>query len=151
MFAYGIIQLSSNVVSAIALAAIAFSLCSVKQESKMFNECVEDNQESGKNYSDAVSFCNGGRQLSIKEQALGQRHFYVINVFLASNYIECSISLYIHFRKFPIIQNHYFSIRLFFLNQSTFTPKPLGTCSLVSIKSNHLISSSKVILLNLLT
>ena len=61
MFAYGIIQLSSNVVSAIALAAIAFSLCSVKQESKMFNECVEDNQESGKNYSDAVSFCNGGR------------------------------------------------------------------------------------------
>tara|TARA_B100001029_G_C14886369_1_gene352851 strand:- start:78 stop:317 length:240 start_codon:yes stop_codon:yes gene_type:complete len=61
MFAYGIIQLGSNVVSAIALAAIALSLCSVKQESKVFNECVEEMQVSGKSSSDAVSFCNGGK------------------------------------------------------------------------------------------
>ncbi len=60
MFAYGIIQLSSNLVSAIALAAIALSFCSIKQESKVFNECVEDVQASGKNSSNAVRFCNGG-------------------------------------------------------------------------------------------
>ena len=60
MFAYGIIQLGSSVVSAIALAAIALSFCSVKQESKVFNECVEEIQSTGKSSSDAVRFCNGG-------------------------------------------------------------------------------------------
>ena len=61
MFAYGIIQLGSNVVSAVALAAIALSFCSLKQESKMFNECVEEIQATGKSSSDAVRFCNGGK------------------------------------------------------------------------------------------
>ena len=61
MFAYGIIQLSSSVVSALALAAIALSFCSLKQESKLFNECVEEIQSTGKNSSDAVRFCNGGK------------------------------------------------------------------------------------------
>ena len=60
MFAYSIIQLSSSVVSAVALAAIALSFCSVKQESKVFNECVEEVQATGKSSSDAVRFCNGG-------------------------------------------------------------------------------------------
>jgi len=61
MFAYGLIQLGSSVVSAVALAAIAFSLCSVKQESKMFNKCVEEIQATGKISSYAVRFCNGGK------------------------------------------------------------------------------------------
>ena len=61
MFAYGIIQLGSNVVSAVALAAIALSFCSLKQESKVFNECVEEIQATGKSSSDAVRFCNGGK------------------------------------------------------------------------------------------
>ena len=61
MFAYGLIQLSSNVVSAVALTAIAFSLCSVKQKSQVFNECVEEIQANGKNTSDAVRLCNGGK------------------------------------------------------------------------------------------
>ena len=61
MFAYGIIQLGSNVVSAVALAAIALSFCSLKQESKVFNECVEQIQATGKSSSDAVRFCNGGK------------------------------------------------------------------------------------------
>ena len=61
MFAYGIIQLGSSVVSAVALAAIALSLCSVKQESKVFNECVEEIQVNGKSSSEAVRFCNGGK------------------------------------------------------------------------------------------
>ena len=61
MFAYGLIQLGSNVVSAVALVAIAFSLCSVKQDSQVFNECVEEIQASGKSASDAVRFCNGGK------------------------------------------------------------------------------------------
>ena len=42
MFAYGIIQLGSSFISALALAAIALSFCSIKQESKLFNECVEE-------------------------------------------------------------------------------------------------------------
>ena len=60
MFAYGIIQLGSNIISAVALAAIAFSLCNIKQESKVFNECVEEIKATGKSTSNAVSFCNGG-------------------------------------------------------------------------------------------
>ena len=61
MFAYGIIQLGSSVVSAAALVVIALSLCSVKQESKVFNECVEEIQANGQSASDAVRFCNGGK------------------------------------------------------------------------------------------
>ena len=61
MVAYGVIQLSSSVVSALALAAIALSFCSLKQESKVFNECVEEIQATGKSSSDAVRFCNGGK------------------------------------------------------------------------------------------
>ena len=61
MFAYGIIQLGSNVVSAVALAAIALSFCSLKQESNVFNRCVEEVQASGKSSSSAVRFCNGGK------------------------------------------------------------------------------------------
>ena len=60
MFAYGIIQLGSSVVSAVALTVISLSLCSVKQESTVFNNCVEEVQASGKSTSDAVRFCNGG-------------------------------------------------------------------------------------------
>jgi hypothetical protein len=61
MFAYGMIQLGSNTISAVALAAIAFSFCSLKQESKVFNQCVEEIQATGKSSSDAVNFCNGGK------------------------------------------------------------------------------------------
>ena len=61
MFAYGFIQLGSSVISAVALAAIALSLCSVKQESKLFNRCVEEIQATGRDSSDAVRFCNGGK------------------------------------------------------------------------------------------
>ena len=60
MFAYGLIQIGSNLVSAVALAAIALSFCSVKQESKSFNKCVEEIQMLGKTSSDAVRYCNGG-------------------------------------------------------------------------------------------
>ena len=60
MLAYGVVQLGSSVVSAIALAAIAFNFCSLKKEAKVFNECVEEVQNSGKNTSSAVRFCNGG-------------------------------------------------------------------------------------------
>ena len=60
MLAYGMIQLGSSVISAIALAAIALSFCSVKQESKVFNECVEEVKATGQSSSNAVRFCNGG-------------------------------------------------------------------------------------------
>ena len=61
MFAYGIIQLGSSFVSAVALAAIAFGFCSLKKEAKLFNECVEEVQASGQSSSKAVSYCNGGK------------------------------------------------------------------------------------------
>ena len=60
MFAYGIIQLGSSVLSAVALAAIALSFCSLKKEAKLYNDCVEEVQASGKSSSSAVRFCNGG-------------------------------------------------------------------------------------------
>ncbi len=60
MLAYGIIQLGTSVVSALSLAAIALSFCSVKQEAKVFTNCVEEVRENGKSASSAVRFCNGG-------------------------------------------------------------------------------------------
>ena len=60
MLAYGLIQLGSNFVSAFALVAIALGICSIKQESKFFNECVEEIKESGSPTADAVRFCTGG-------------------------------------------------------------------------------------------
>ena len=61
MFAYGIIQLGSRVVSAVALAAIALSFCSLKKEANVMIECIEEVTASGKSASSAVRFCNGGQ------------------------------------------------------------------------------------------
>jgi len=60
MLAYGLIQISATVVSAISLAAIALGLCSIKQESKAFNSCVDEVIAEGKTNAAAVRFCNGG-------------------------------------------------------------------------------------------
>ena len=58
MLTYGVIQLGSSFVSAIALAAIALGFCSIKSQSKIFNECVEEFKVSGANISAAVHYCN---------------------------------------------------------------------------------------------
>jgi hypothetical protein len=60
MLAYGVIQISATVVSAISLAAIALGLCSIKQESKAFNTCVDEVIAEGKTNAAAVRYCNGG-------------------------------------------------------------------------------------------
>ena len=60
MLAYGVIQLGSTVVSAVALAVIAFGFHSVKKEAKYFNECVEEMKATGSYPADSVRFCNGG-------------------------------------------------------------------------------------------
>ena len=60
MFAYGFILIGSSFVSAAALAAIAFGFCSVKKESKLFNNCVAEIIENGGTNSEAVRYCNGG-------------------------------------------------------------------------------------------
>ncbi len=60
MLAYGVIQLGSKFVSAIALAAIAFGFHSVKKEANYFNECVEEMKATGSYAADSVRFCNGG-------------------------------------------------------------------------------------------
>tara|TARA_Y100001968_G_C18950636_1_gene523063 strand:- start:226 stop:465 length:240 start_codon:yes stop_codon:yes gene_type:complete len=61
MFTYGIIQLTSNAISAVAIALIALGFCALKKEANVFNECVEEMQENGKSTSSAVNFCNGGK------------------------------------------------------------------------------------------
>lgn len=61
MVAYGLTQLSATVVSAISLAAVALSICAVKQESKAFNRCVEEVMTEGKSTAQAVRYCNGGQ------------------------------------------------------------------------------------------
>ena len=60
MLAYGTIQLGSSVVTALALVAISFGFCSLKKESKFFNQCVEEIVSTGSGRADAVRFCNGG-------------------------------------------------------------------------------------------
>ena len=60
MFTYGILQLGSSLISAISLALIAFSLCSIKSESRNFNNCVNERIEQSTTISDAVNYCNGG-------------------------------------------------------------------------------------------
>ena len=60
MLAYGVIQLSASVVSAVALVAIAVALCAVKQESTAFNGCVAEVVAAGKSNAAAVHYCNGG-------------------------------------------------------------------------------------------
>ena len=67
MFTYGILQLGSSLISAISLALIAFSLCSLKSESKNFNNCVEEKIEQSFTISDAVNYCNGGNWLNLWE------------------------------------------------------------------------------------
>ena len=60
MLAYGMAQLGTRVVTAISLAVIAFSFCSVKKEAQAFNGCVEGYRQGGGSVSGAVHFCNGG-------------------------------------------------------------------------------------------
>ena len=60
MLAYGVIQLSSKVLSAVALVAIALGFCSLKKESNFFNECVEEIKATGSPTADSVRFCTGG-------------------------------------------------------------------------------------------
>ena len=56
MLAYGVIQLGSTVVSAVALVAITLSFCALKKESNFFNECVEEIKATGSPKADLVSF-----------------------------------------------------------------------------------------------
>ena len=60
MIAYGFIQLGSSFVTAVALVAITFGFCSVKKESKFFNNCVTEIVENGSSNAEAVRYCNGG-------------------------------------------------------------------------------------------
>ena len=60
MLAYGLVQISATVVSAVSLAAIAVGLCAVKQESGLFNGCVETVVAEGRSQAEAVRYCNGG-------------------------------------------------------------------------------------------
>ena len=60
MLAYGVIQLGSKILSAVALVVIAQGFCSLKKESNFFNECVEEMKATGSPTADSVRFCAGG-------------------------------------------------------------------------------------------
>ncbi len=60
MFSYGLIQLGTRVVTAVSLVAIAVGFCSIKKETKLFQQCVEQTIASGRTSSESVHFCNGG-------------------------------------------------------------------------------------------
>ena len=60
MLVYGLIQIISAVVSAVALSSLAIDFYSLKKESKFFNECVEEIKATGSPTADAVRFCTGG-------------------------------------------------------------------------------------------
>ena len=60
MLTYGVIQLGSKIVSAVALVAIALGFCSLIKESNFFNECVEEIKAPGSPTADSVRFCTGG-------------------------------------------------------------------------------------------
>ena len=60
MFTYGILQLGSSLISAVSLAIIAFSFCSLKTESRNFNNCVDEKIEQSSSVSESVNYCNGG-------------------------------------------------------------------------------------------
>ena len=60
MLAYGVIQLGSTVVSAVALVAIALNFFSLKKQSNFFNECVEEIKATDSPTADSVRFCTGG-------------------------------------------------------------------------------------------
>ena len=61
MLAYGVIQMSATVLSAISLAAIALSLCSIKQRNNLFTGCVDEVIAGGRSQAQAVRYCNGGK------------------------------------------------------------------------------------------
>ena len=50
----------SDLLSAVALVAIALGFCSLKKESNFFNECVEEIKATGSPTADSVRFCTGG-------------------------------------------------------------------------------------------
>ena len=60
MLSYGLVHISATLVSAVSLAAIASGLCTVKQESRLFNGCVETVVTEGRSQAEAVRYCNGG-------------------------------------------------------------------------------------------
>jgi len=60
MLAYGVIQITATVVSAMSLASIAIGLCAVKQDSKLFSGCVATVMAEGRSQAEAVRYCNGG-------------------------------------------------------------------------------------------
>ena len=59
MLAYGLVQISATVVTAVSLVVIAVGLCAVKQESRLFNGCVETVVAEGCSHAEAVRYCNG--------------------------------------------------------------------------------------------
>ena len=66
MLANGLIHISATVLSAMSLAAIGLSLCSIKQRSHLFTGCVDEVIAEGRSQAQAVRYCNGGKMAKRK-------------------------------------------------------------------------------------
>ena len=84
MLAYGLVQISATVVSAVSLAAISVGLCAVKQESRLFNGCVETVVAEGRSQAEAVRYCNGGLFRQNFSSDLASQSFQVVAIALQS-------------------------------------------------------------------
>ena len=77
MLAYGVIQLGSTIVSAVALVAITLNSFSLKKQSNFFNECVEEMKATGSPIADSVRFCSGGYLIISKKSNIFLFKFFL--------------------------------------------------------------------------
>ena len=72
MLAYGVIQMSATVLSAISLAAIALSLCSIKQRNNLFTGCVDEVIAGGAQSGSGSSLLKWGKIAKRNEPKFNQ-------------------------------------------------------------------------------
>tara|TARA_B100000700_G_C14749419_1_gene716815 strand:- start:305 stop:541 length:237 start_codon:yes stop_codon:yes gene_type:complete len=57
MLAYGLIQLSTRLISSIALASIALNFVNIEKDSDLFTYCLEQSLSNGQTAAEAVKYC----------------------------------------------------------------------------------------------
>ncbi len=58
-YVFGAVGLGARGLAALALVAIALKMSPLKNEARLFNDCVKE-QSTNKSISESVRFCNGG-------------------------------------------------------------------------------------------
>lgn len=58
-YVLSVVGVSSRLLGALGILAIAIKIYPLKYQAKYFNECVEETRSSGKSIATSVNFCNG--------------------------------------------------------------------------------------------